>query len=446
MLNRSLACLLALALGLGPMVADTIEWAPSYDLARVAQLLVLGLAALGLWRERFSASTGLLAGLALGITLSLVPVVLAARPLWALREWALLASLGLLAWRVAVPVAGASAWRASAWVAAVAAPHALVALGLALVAVGAGGSLQPHALLPGFENPRMYNHAQTVMLPFLALAVVEERRLWRLLAAGGLVACATLLWLTGGRATMVALLVALSLWLTWGKPGRRLAAVLGAALAVGSALAWGLLQAGTTTVGDYAMQRLASDQSRLLLWHEAWQAWAQSPLWGVGPMHLAQGGHAKAGHPHNFYLQVLAEWGWPVALAFVAGLAWVGRVAWRATRHATQQGDTAAVSNIAYLGIAAAVLVDAAFSGSWVMPYSQTWIAVAFGLLWQRTRRQSLLTGRTVSARGFLVVPAMLWALSAPQILTLPDHLAQALQQFPSERWHPRFWSHGHFE
>ena len=45
-----------------------------------------------------------------------------------------------------------------------------------------------------------------------------------------------------------------------------------------------------------------------------------SPWHGVGPMHYAAEVKGKAAHPHNIYLQMLAELGGPAVLL---GLAWV---------------------------------------------------------------------------------------------------------------------------
>lgn len=87
--------------------------------------------------------------------------------------------------------------------------HAIPILAVAVSVQVSGLPLHPEQLFVGFDNPRFLNHVQTVTLPLLALTVTSSHlsRGWRAAAFLSLFVGFFALFLTGGRATMLALLV-----------------------------------------------------------------------------------------------------------------------------------------------------------------------------------------------------------------------------------------------
>lgn len=79
-------------------------------------------------------------------------------------------------------------------------------------------------------------------------------------------------------------------------------------------------------VGEGRLLNLESVDSRLLVWHAAWQLWQHNPALGVGPggffwnypAYLAPGGLTESTllHPHNVWLEIGAGWG-------ALGLTWL---------------------------------------------------------------------------------------------------------------------------
>ena len=191
----------------------------------------------------------------------------------------------------------------------------------------------------------------------------------------------------------------------------------------------------------------AGHSAREALLMDAWAQWRAHPWWGLGPMHLAAQPQLHANHPHNAYLQLLVEWGAPLALLAMGLSATALWQRWRAWRSTPAQG---ALLDPLAAGAGAAVvaaLVDAAFSGSLVMPMSQVWVAVALGCWFCATPQAAdPLPHRTWSRVGavggllaFLALTPMVWQawhhLDALLQAALSDQIGTRLQ--------PRFWSHG---
>jgi hypothetical protein len=121
---------------------------------------------------------------------------------------------------------------------------------------------------------------------------------------------------------------------------------------------------------------------------------------------------------------------------------------WRALRSAS---ETEAAWGLVLLATGVAVLVDSLFSGNFVMPMSQLWIALLGGwmLAWWRH-----LPGRASVPAPWLGRPAVvilvtvqIWlAFSiAPEVRRWPQPLDEAIERYPNELLNPRFWTHGWF-
>ncbi|NNK52654.1 MAG: O-antigen ligase family protein [Xanthomonadales bacterium] len=120
---------------------------------------------------------------------------------------------------------------------------------------------------------------------------------------------------------------------------------------------------------------------RTWMWRSALEDVRDYPLAGIGPMNYACTSNKRIGHPHNFPLQLAAEWGVPVALA-IAGLFvfFCGYAVAGIRNKRFDHPDDALLAGLLLTGILAAAL-HACLSGVLVMPASQVTGLLTCGML-----------------------------------------------------------------
>lgn len=263
-----------------------------------------------------------------------------------------------------------------------------------------GMPLDSGDLTPGFSNIRFFNHVQTSTLPLLILLcsltsrTSKLRWLWLAVTTHGWM----VLFATNGRGTLLGVvagcLVTAVLAQRRAVPYLRQVAVTAGlgllAYFLFLTVVPPLLGAEGMSSFSYAVQRTAADptSARWPLWHLAAALIVGHPWFGVGPMHFAHyTGHLHiAAHPHDWLLQIAAEWGLPALLCLLIAVAFGLRALWRAGAHIDghDKGNQSIFS--ALLVGAVAILVDGLVSGILVMPQSQLAIALYLGCAigWQR--------------------------------------------------------------
>ncbi len=450
-----------------PLTAHIPEGITQHDLSRIAQLLLLLFCAARLVVfQRFASplefSKGAAAAALCTGGLALAALLAASDRMHAMREVALLLGLGsVIAAVVKSDLRAPQRWLSATVVAA--ASYTVLVTILFIAARVSGESPPLSELFSGYDNHRFYSHVQTVVLPLLAIATNSQsvpRRVRWVAWLSGVLGFALLI-AGAGRATALALLVAGGVGVClFGQPAYRwlrhlgLAAGLGAAVFMLGFVVVPVL-AGSVSTLDLTVHRhsLQSDHSRLYLWRLALEYVHHSPWLGIGPMHYAHYPNLKAAHPHNVYLQIAAEWGIPMLLIVLA-------VALRAFRRfhcaICSCGDEDQKSVGAGLFCACvAVAVDGFFSGNFVTPMSQVWIALLIGwsIHWIRAQAErptrlpksawpvSCLAIALVLllSQGWLIFSAYAQARKTAQIkIVQPDFVG-------SQRINPRFWSHGWF-
>ncbi len=368
----------------------------------------------------------------------------------AAQEVALLVGLAVVA-RQACRAARSTAvgWAYDTLLAASCAYFALT-LGIYAAALADGAPLNARMLHLGFDNPRFFNHAQTLAVPVLlgwSVAAPGQQR--RRVALG--VASLHFAWLFMdlARASLLALAFA-SIWCAWVGATtlwRRLAlsALLGAGLHLSLFVALPRLLARDWAGHFASVQELGSSHSRDLLLYAALEQIQAHPWLGAGPMHFAALAHPKGAHPHNLYAQWAGEFGLPSLLLLLAMLLlplWQASTSLRQT-HPARPGMAAALG----AGLVGA-LVDAGFSGNFVMPISQVWIALVYGMLLaelphttalpQRRRASLLLMLPLMTVQLWLAaVTWQQWQYDPPRISDLST--VTTADQKPR----PRFWQQG---
>jgi O-antigen ligase len=436
-----------------------------HDAARIAQIGFLLLAALALLASAVVKPTapgpiGRWYLLAAG-SLAAASVATSAVPAQAMREVAVLLGVAAAALAAVRGLEGDALRRArwAVWIGAGA--QALVMLLFLILGLTSGQPLSWQEMAIGYDNFRILNHTQTIALPLLALLAATEKRGtmgWRVTWAILLVH-ALYVWCSGARGTALALVAAgvgsvpilgtCAVWPTcrnlfWAAAGS--GAVYGVVFILLPML--GLVQLPQDSTRS--MQSLASDSARIELWVLALDQAASAPVLGVGPMHYAHQPNPKAAHPHNFYLQVAAEWGMPMLLLL---LALTGKALWRfAKAIRTEPAGQRQIEGCALFVTLLAILTDAMVSGNFVMPVSQMWIALCVAWSWAWLRASAGTAAAAAPEPGsrlvaLVLLASQLWLVWAmwPEATDLQAHLEHIEGLVHNTRTNPRFWSHGWF-
>lgn len=329
--------------------------------------------------------------------------------------------------------------------------YLLLVTGVYAAVLVSGALLDARLLHVGFDNPRFFNHVQTLTIPImLGWSVAARSRLQRHAALAVTSLHFAWMFMDLARASLLALAVATT-WLIWMGAAplwRRLILCSAVGAAIHATLFVALPQLlGQNWVGEFATaQELGSSHSRDLLLSAALELIRAHPGLGAGPMHFAALMHSKGAHPHNLYLQWAAEFGLPSLSLLLLLLIWP---LWRVSMvlrkaRADSQPMTSA------LGAAMlAALTDAVFSGNFVMPVSQVWIALIYGLL-LAALPSAQGTPRPVSRQRYFMLAMLLasqvwlcaqawrqWHYDPPRMAASSP--VTAAEQKPR----PRFWRYG---
>ena len=331
-----------------------------------------------------------------------------------------------------------------------------------------GTAIDMHRLAVGFGNARFLNHTQTALLPLIVLLCLQAakgslmRWIWFALAAFWW----ALIYVSEARATILGLAAGgAAAYLLRGRHAHGyLKMILATALAgaVVHVLGFILLpmMAGLPPVSLPAtvVERTVADptSSRNLLWHLALRLIAEHPWLGVGPHHFAHHGASlyTGAHPHDWILQIGAEWGLPALLCLLGAMA----LGFRGLVRSGARIATADLPNqqmlVTLLAATIAIFVDALFSGVIVMPQSQLAVALVIGcgFGWVGSLDSTATAARPTAMRwlltGLAVTTMCILAWSVAPNLVRQAHnaaLTPAERTLnPTTQW-PRLWEAGYF-
>lgn len=320
-----------------------------------------------------------------------------------------------------------------------------------------------------FSNFRFFNHTQTSTLPLLILLCCltpkasKLRWLWLFVTTYWWMA----LFATAGRGTLLGIAagcVAVAL-LARKRAWPYLRAVIltgmfgGLAYFLFLAVVPALIGAQGMSSLSVAVARTATDPTsgRWPLWHLALDLIAAHPWLGVGPMHFAHYNVTPnlAAHPHNWVLQIAAEWGVPALLCLLIAVASGVRGLLRAGARIGRDDATNQAVFSALLVGAVAILIDGLVSGIFVMPQSQLAVALYLGCAigWQRSVIPATPIAAPSGARRLAGAACIVAAVAGVVAGAWPEALAklrneeltpaqQALNA--GDQW-PRLWRAGHF-
>lgn len=418
-----------------------------HDQQRIFQLMLLVVVApFSLLHSRQVLSGKALLCVVMIFILGAVSVLLSEFPEWAVKEWVRYVGLFLLVvvlaesegYQFPVMLLVAFVGVVNSW---------QFFLYYVMAFVSGVYDFSPALLFNGFDNPRFLGQFQVLLLPVLMALCVYVYSLGRLRSAQGLFLVMSFQWCIvfslGGRGVIAALLVSHALLLFVRLKFWRLCAVqvcsaifgffLLKILFVFVPIIFGLDPASHSSVFREGLS------ARGELWWAAYEMALANPFFGVGPMHFSASLNLIAAHPHQAVLQFLAEWGFPVVF-LIFYLVWKGLLQGRRVIVA----DSASVMDIGvWLGVVSALILSQV-DGVFVMPYTETWLAVFVGIL---ISRWSVPPASSVAQRPLCVV------LAVPVVIILGAVLFQEVPVLSgveeayilenASGWKPRFWLQG---
>jgi putative inorganic carbon (HCO3(-)) transporter len=405
-------------------------------------------------------------------TLGIVSSLSAFRPQYAVFEVSTVFLLYVLAKALAGEIARRGAETLHLVIQAVGAMAALYTLNFVfdyLGSVSLGLPVTLTDLTTGFSNIRFFNHAQTATLPLLILLcclaprVSKLRWLW--------LAATTYWWMvlfaTSGRGTLVGMAAGSGVIaiLLRRKALPYLKQVVSTAF-IGLLAYFVLLVAVPEVAGGQGMsafsslfERTASDPTsrRTFLWERAATLIAEHPFLGVGPMHFAHnaGDLHTGAHPHDWLLQIGAEWGLPALACLVTALVLGLRTLLRAGTRIDEEDAANQTTFAAVLTGAVAILVDGLVSGLFVMPQSQLAIALFLGCTmgWYQSVVPTTTAACVSHSASRLAGAILIIAAMAGMAYVWPEMLARLQDQPLTATQHaantglqwPRLWKAGFF-
>src|SRR5690606_36380613 len=125
-----------------------------------------------------------------------------------------------------------------------------------------------------------------------------------------------------------------------------------------------------------------------------------NPWLGVGPMHYSAVVNPISAHPHQVVLQWLAEWG-VIATGLAIIIAGWGSI--HGLKYLRRQ-QAEPIDAALWLSIIGA-LVLAQVDGVFVMPYTETWLAILIGLAMARWAKLRVVPMAQVYSLRLLAIP-----------------------------------------
>lgn len=302
-------------------------------------------------------------------------------------------------------------------------------------------------VIDGFDNIRFYAQFLSWTIPFLVAYLYTHpdtsyQKLFFLIVTASWM----LVLMTGTRAFMLGIIgsvlvvawVIPSLWKTYTK-GIIITGLCGlSGYWVLTYLLPSILGIDNTAIlGSTSERDFTSSSGRVEIWQTTIQLITAHPFMGIGPMMTAlEGIFTHVAHPHNFLLQLAAEWGLPFAIAFMGMFSYI-TWQWKTTlqNNSIERATLALPVTAAISSAMTAGLVD----GIIVMPVSLLYLTMiagfGFSLGYSWAQKEKWITINQIRYI-FIVIPLAIMLLTTYQWSVLSDN--DIITGFQ-----PRFWADG---
>jgi hypothetical protein len=423
-----------------------------HDQQRILQLALILLAVvMMLVLPRSGFSVGVFFLISLVLVVGFISSLCASEPLWALKEWGRYAGLYVLVLVLSgfferYPFLQWFVLALMAFVAVYQALNLFVAYSAAFIS--GYFDFSSDLFFTGFVNPRFFGQFQVLVLPvLLALGFYFFERGFLKVSAlflSVLFSQWLMVFLLGARGAFVAIIFSHFILLFLGSRYFKFVGAQFFAAFSGFVFYYlffkffpGLLFEGG---GEGGREILRGGLSlREILWVDAWAVFESNIFLGVGPMHFSFIYNPVAAHPHQVVLQWLAEWGLVATVASVF-LGCLGLFRGAAVVRGVSSEYVDAALWVSILG----ALILAQVDGVFVMPYTETWLAILIAICLYRWKGVVKINFPQYLFIAIFSVPVVLvlggvLALEAPNITTIQD----AYLQVHPVGLKPRFWSQG---
>lgn len=341
------------------------------------------------------------------------------------------------------------------------AAHVIGVLSRYVAAIELRGPMDQLVLLLGYANPRFPSALYALLMPFLAMLVTtgSERRDLRAISSVVLAFLWCLNMALETRAVFFSYLLgapAIVLLLGW-RNARSFVFVM-AATALAGLLLYLVLFIGVPRwiVDGIALSgrsdSLLSPNGRQLLLISSWESIKSAPLLGIGPMAFAAIPHVWAAHPHNWVLQIAAEWGLPAAVLVVTAVIKFVLTKGRVVRNQALDSAVALPISMAAFASVAVGLIYGLVDGNLLMPVSQTAFFLFLGILMGSAPSRNVIDERALSRTGSNYAIALgslvgLYFFISYAVTTFPHQEQSRLEYhrvYVADRFFvPRFWEQG---
>jgi O-antigen ligase len=301
-----------------------------------------------------------------------------------------------------------------------------------------------------FVNRRFFNHTQTWTFPLLIGLFVFFKKSEGYKTFTPLIFIVISIWWmllyqSGGRGTTLSIFVAAAfLWVV----SRKDFTPLVKPLIVSSLVGWGLkFLIFDLQFSGSGQAVLRTNNNRTFRWEGAFEVWWENPWFGIGPGHYGEIGPTQfVGHPHNYYLQILSEWG-IIAFICIAILFFVAAsFVWKKYK-GTNPGTTNRLNFLVMSWAFVAACCHAFFSGVMHTPLSQTWLVLILAWFIGFYKRENFSMFKTdrVPVMAYVISLAIVLYIVIPEMLSLSDIYQAYLEHYPGRSLYPRFWGQGLF-
>ncbi len=301
-----------------------------------------------------------------------------------------------------------------------------------------------------FSHIRFFNHIQTWTLPVFVSAIVFVRtQRYKIILFLTLSLWWSLLMQSGGRGTFLAVaasLVVVSILFPQNRK-RRFCVFLGS-LAVGVAAYLALFYSISVPARSITRRGMSG---RLQMWEKAWSMFSEHPIFGTGPLSysIVENKNVYFAHPHNFYLQILSEWGLVVFIIFIIFMILGACKIISITK--SKINNQWKELEIGIVWAAGAAFLHAGLSQIFHSPLSQLFIIffLAWGLKTLYANKKdhpSVQVKTSALAIVSLVVICAFVYLNRAMIGNSLHHYRNYRHQYETHRLYPRIWEQGLFD
>lgn len=322
-----------------------------------------------------------------------------------------------------------------------------------------GNNFDVWQFINGFSNPRFFGQFLTLLLPILIAPVLESSR-WN--KAFFVLSCAVCFMLiaSGTRGALLGLGSVIAVYALLNKLSRQWALLMLKIACIAFFMQYILIGFlpnffQIAVENDAFDRKLVGLSARELLWWKSIEMVMEKPFFGFGPMHFANMPDVIASHPHQFFLQILSEWGVVFFLLFFCCLLRVIFLIIKELIVFEKIQDEK--MKIIYVCLSASILsslMQSMVDGVFVMPYTEiifvfmaAWLAaVYYGVEGKGNEMKNSLKINGLIMNFLFIVAACILAYSFFE--KSPTYIGKSQENYYKNEGFlkPRFWINGGFK